>query len=135
MNNTTDKAVVKAEKGNKELVAADVARLECVPLVAIRKEGDGFVVVAELPGVDEKGLKVTVEDVTLVLEAQNDVSEPQGYRPVLREIAPVVYRAVFSLPDRVDTTRVKATLRNGLLRVALPSREERKPRRIEIAAA
>ncbi|MBM4165078.1 MAG: Hsp20/alpha crystallin family protein [Lentisphaerae bacterium] len=115
-----------------------VERRECrdeiMPNTAVRQDKDGFLLVAELPGVDDKSLQVTVEDSVLLIEAANTVAEPEGYTLALREISPVTYKASFELPDRVDAAGVKASLKNGLLRVQLPISEAKKPKRIAIAA-
>ncbi len=109
-------------------------RVEVMPNTAIRQEKDGFLLVAELPGVDEKSLQVTVENSILTIEASNTVAEPEGYALALREISPVTYVARFEVPDRVDAGGVKAVLKNGLLRVRLPISEAKKPKKIAIAA-
>ncbi len=109
-------------------------RVEIMPNTAVRQEKDGFLLVAELPGVDDKSLQVTVENSILRIEAANTVTEPEGYTLALREIAPVTYKASFELPDRVDGSGVKASLKNGLLRVRLPISEAKKPKKIAIAA-
>jgi HSP20 family protein len=115
-----------------------VERRECrdeiMPSTAVRQDKDGFLLVAELPGVNDASLQVTVEDSVLLIEATNTVAEPDGYTLALREISPVTYKASFELPDRVDAAGVKATLKNGLLRVRLPISEAKKPKRIAIAA-
>jgi len=109
-------------------------RVEIVPNTAVRQEKDGFLLVAEVPGVDDKSLHVTVENNILSIDAANTVAEPEGYTLALREISPVTYKARFELPDRVDTSGVKASLKNGLLRVRLPISEAKKPKRIAVAA-
>ncbi len=103
------------------------------PVVDVREEADGYVLTAELPGVDEGAVNVTVEDRTLILDAANDLTEPEGFKVLRREIPPLTYHAVFELPDRVDSAAIRSTLRNGLLTVTLPKREEVKPRRIAVA--
>jgi HSP20 family protein len=100
----------------------------------VRQDKDGFLLVAELPGVDDQSLQVTVEDGVLQIEAANSVASPEGYTVALREISPVTYKASFELPDRVEAAGVKASLKNGLLRVRLPISEAKKPQRIAIAA-
>jgi HSP20 family molecular chaperone IbpA len=115
-------------------VARRESRDEIMPNTAVRQDKDGFLLVAELPGVDDQSLKVTVEDGVLQIEAANSVASPEGYTVALREISPVTYKASFELPDRVEAAGVKASLKNGLLRVRLPISEAKKPKRIAIAA-
>jgi HSP20 family protein len=115
-------------------VARRESRDEIMPNTAVRQDKDGFLLVAELPGVDDQSLQVTVEDGVLQIEAANSVASPEGYTVALREISPVTYKASFELPDRVEAAGVKASLKNGLLRVRLPISEAKKPQRIAIAA-
>jgi len=121
-------------KKEADVAAVKSARAEVLPKTAVRQDKDGFLLVAELPGVAESSLQVTVENSILTITADNTVLEPTGCRLALREIAPVCYAASFELPDRVDASGVKATLKNGLLRVRLPLSEAQKPRKITIAA-
>ncbi len=115
-------------------VARRESRDEIMPNTAVRQDKDGFLLVAELPGVDDQSLQVTVEDGVLLIEADNAVASPEGHTLTLREISPVTYKASFELPDRVEAAGVKASLKNGLLRVRLPISEAKKPQRIAIAA-
>jgi HSP20 family protein len=115
-------------------VARRESRDEIMPNTAVRQDKDGFLLVAELPGVDDQSLQVTVEDGVLQIEAANSVASPEGYTVALREISPVTYKASFELPDRVEAAGVKASLKNGLLRVRLPISEAKKPKRIAIVA-
>jgi len=121
------KEVVKKEANQAE-------RVEVMPCTAVRQEKEGFLLVAEVPGVNDKSLNVTVENGVLTITANNNVTTPEGYRLALREISPVTYKARFELPDRVDAAGVKAVLKNGLLRVTMPLNEAQKPRKIAIDA-
>lgn len=127
---------MKAEITKKEgtQVERRERRIEIMPNTAVRQEKDGFLLVAELPGVDDKSLQVTVENNILTIQASNTVGEPEGYTLALREISPVTYLASFEIPDRVDAGNVKAVLKNGLLRLHLPISEAKKPKKIAIAA-
>lgn len=104
------------------------------PLVDVREDAEGYTLRADLPGVAETAVQLTVEDRTLILDADNDVPVPEGYQIVRQEIAPVRYRAVFEIPDRVDPGAIQSVLRNGVLIVTLPKREEVKPRRLTVTS-
>jgi len=105
-----------------------------VPSVDVREDGDGYTIQVALPGVAEDAVHLTIEDRTLLLEADNDVAVPEGYTVVRREIPELRYRAVFELPDRVDAGAIRSQIKNGMLSVVLPKREEVKPRRIAVTA-
>lgn len=114
--------------------AQKISRLEITPVSKVDERADAFALTVELPGVNEKEIEITLENRTLSITAENTVERYKDYELVLTEIPEVRYRAAFDLPDRVDTTGIKATNTNGLLILSLPKREEVKPRRIAITA-
>jgi HSP20 family protein len=105
-----------------------------IPDVDIGENGESVKVVANMPGVDEKSVDVTVENNVLRIEGRAQVEKPAGYELVGREYAATRFRRDFSLSDSVDTTRIQARMKNGVLLVTLPKREEVKTRKIEISA-
>ena len=123
------------EAAGRVAPAEQEARAEVFPAVTVRENDQGHLLEAELPGVEERGLRVTVEQRTLTIEGENAVAAPAGHTLVMREIVPAKYRAVIDLPERIDTAGIKAGFKHGVLRIQLPHREEAKPRRIEVAAA
>jgi HSP20 family molecular chaperone IbpA len=113
---------------------AKVSRPEVAPLVRVRETAEGYEFAAELPAVAESALHVTVEERTLAIEAETEWTPKEGYRLVREEFPAVRYRGVFEIPERVDAGGIRATLRNGVLRLSLPKREEVKPRRIAVTS-
>ncbi len=105
------------------------------PVVDVNETDDGYAMTAALPGVDESALTLSVENRTLTIDATNVVAVPEGHRPVRREFGPVRFRRVFELPDHVDPSGITASLKQGMLTVTLPKRDEVKPRRIKVKAA
>ena len=117
-----------------EQEARRMVRPEVSPASRIDENPDAFVLTLELPGVAEQDIELTLEDRTLSVTAENTVESHKDYTLTLSEIPEVSYRASFELPERVDTARIRAEQRHGLLTLTLPKREEVKPRRIAIAA-
>ena len=111
-----------------------VNRLEVTPVSRVEENEEAFILTVELPGVSEKEMEITLENRTLSITAENTVQAFKDYTLVLTELPEVRYRTAFDLPERVDTTGIKAANKNGLLILTLPKREEVKPRRIAIAA-
>lgn len=109
-------------------------RPQVAPAVDVREDHEGYTLTAGLPGVAEEAVHLTVEDRTLMLDAENSIVPPEGYTVLRQEIPAIRYHAVFELPDRVDIGGIRSTLRNGVLTVALPKREEVKPRRVPVVA-
>jgi HSP20 family protein len=111
-------------------VLGTAARPTAMPMDAWRT-GDEFVVEFDLPGVDPASVELDVERNVLTVRAQRPVSE--GTDELIAAERP---RGVFSrqliLGDNLDTERIEASYRNGVLRLGIPVAERAKPRRIEI---
>ena len=92
-----------------------------------------LVVRAELPGMSREDIDVTVENGTLVLKGErkfdSEVKE-ENYRRIERTYG--TFHRSFTLPNTVDTSKVSADYKNGVLTVKLPFREEAKPRTINV---
>ena len=106
------------------------------PVDIYETAGHDLVVRAELPGMSREDIEVTVENGTLVLKGEKkfdpDVKE-EHYRRVERAYG--TFHRSFTLPNTVDTSRVGADYKNGVLTVTLPFREEAKPRTINVAVS
>ena len=102
------------------------------PAATIVENQDGFLIEADLPGVNREGLQLTVEDDTLTILGKRS-ARSDGARALHREILPIDYRRAFELGREVDRTKVEARFEQGVLRVFLPKAEALKPRRIEVA--
>ena len=109
------------------------ARPAVMPMDAWR-EGDEFIVEFDLPGVREDSLNLDVERNVLTVHAQRP--GPKQDREMVSAERP---RGVFSrqlfLGDTLDTDRIEASYRNGVLRLTIPVAEKAKPRRIKIAGS
>jgi HSP20 family protein len=108
-----------------------------VPPVDIYQNGDHEVVLkAELPDMTREDIDITVDNGTLTLRGEkklsSDVREEQFHRIERRYGS---FTRSFSLPPTVDTSKVGAEYKNGVLTVRLPLREEAKPRQIKVDVA
>ena len=103
------------------------------PRVDIREDADRFTVVADMPGADEKSVEATVQNRVLTVEGWARPDKPQGHETLGLEFGAGRYRRVFTLPDAVDAGRIQARVKNGVLTVSIPKKEEVKTRKIEIS--
>lgn len=110
-------------------------RGEWLPVVDIYENGDQAIVLkAELPGIAREDIDVRVENNTLTLRGERkreaEVKQDQYHR-VERSYG--AFTRSFSLPTRVDTEKVHAEFRDGVLSITLPVKAEAKPRQIDVA--
>jgi HSP20 family protein len=103
------------------------------PPVDIYENGDNLVLKAELPGVKPEEVEVRVEDNTLYLKGERkfekEVKE-QNYHRIERAYG--TFTRSFSLPNSVDSEKVAADYKDGVLTLTMPKREESKPKTIKI---
>ena|SRR2546421_8819373 len=101
------------------------------PEVNIFETGNGYILEAEMPGVNKQGLEVTLEGNELTLVGRRHTEAVPGY-PLFRESQPRDYRRVFELDPAIDTAKVSARIEQGVLTLTLPKSERVKPRKIKV---
>lgn len=105
-----------------------------VPLVDVTEDDAGITLVADLPGATRETLSLNVDGDTLTIEAPISLEEPGELRAVYAEVRSGRYRRSFTLSRELDSGRIEASLRDGVLTLRLPKLEEARPRRIEVRA-
>ena len=108
-----------------------------VPPVDIFQTGDHELVLkAELPDMSREDIDITVENFVLTVKGEKKLShevKEEQYHHLERRYG--TFSRSFSLPQTVDSNRVAAEYKNGVLTVRLPLREEAKPRTIKVDVA
>ena len=124
----------EVKRVEKQAAAPSTAtkRVQATPLARVVEGSDAYELKVELPGVDERDLRIDIEHRTLTVEGDSTVVERKGQRLVHEEFAPAAFRAVYELPEQVEAAAVTAKLVQGILTLTLPKREEVKPRRIAV---
>ncbi|MGA7295938.1 MAG: Hsp20/alpha crystallin family protein [Rhodanobacteraceae bacterium] len=115
---------------------SNVVTSQWAPRVDIREEAKGFVILADIPGVEPKDIEINMDKGILTIrgERRNESSEDgENYTRVERSHG-VFYRR-FALPDSADAEGIKATGKHGVLEISIPKKPESTPRRISIDAA
>lgn len=102
-----------------------------VPDVNIYESKDGYILEAEMPGVNKSGLEVTLEDNQLTIQGHRS-EEPVNGEVLYRETREFDYRRVFELDPMIDSSRITAKMDQGVLKLQLPKAEKVKPRKIKV---
>jgi len=120
------------ENGQRSAAAEQNGQNEFVaPEVNIFETKDGYVVEAEMPGVNKEGLEITVEGNDLAIVGHRNSEQVNG-QPLFRERRLADYRRSFELDPAIDTSKVTAKIDQGILTLTLPKSEKVKPRRITV---
>jgi len=115
----------------KPATQAALRKASYTPLANIFETKDGYVLEAEMPGVNKGGLELTVENNELTIVGRR--SDPALAADVVyRESRDLDYRRVFDLDPSIDAGKISAKIEHGVLTLTLPKAESVKPRKIAI---
>src|SRR5262249_8824868 len=103
-----------------------------VPRADIYETSDTIVLLADVPGVDENSIDITVEKNVLTIDAAVEPEVPQGYKLAYAEYVIGNYHRVFTLSDEIDRDGIEAAVKNGVLRLTLPKSQKAKARKISV---
>ncbi len=103
-----------------------------MPDVDICEFPDHLELSADMPGVGDKDVQVTLENGVLTIEGKVNTDPYDGLSPLYTEYNVGNYFRQFSLHESIDAAGIKATMRNGVLELLLPKVEAVKPRKISV---
>jgi HSP20 family protein len=103
------------------------------PALDVVEGEDNFTVYMDLPGVEENDVDVSIASNVLTIKGTKKLPElRENVKLYRREEWEGSFQRTLSLPHSVDTAKVQAELKSGVLVVTLPKREEVKPRQIKV---
>lgn len=114
----------------RENTAADAPAM--IPAVDVLENEAGITVKADLPGVSKDNLHIRVDGETLTIEGQVSLGGVNGLQPVYAEVRTAQYRRSFVLSRDLDTSKIDAVMKNGVLTLNVAKLEQAKPRRIPV---
>lgn len=124
----SDKPVVKRNERAEEVQTL-------LPRVDVFENKDGILLIADMPGVPKDKLELRLENDTLTIEGEITPDTPENMEAVYAEVRLSRYRRAFSLSAELDTTRIDAQLRDGVLNLRIPKHAQAQPRKIEVKVA
>ncbi|WP_172145446.1 Hsp20/alpha crystallin family protein [Pseudomonas tumuqii] len=124
----TEKRVVRRDESAEELQTL-------LPRVDVFENKDGILLLADMPGVPKDKLELRVENDTLLIEGEIAPDTPENMEAVYAEVRLSRYRRAFSLSSELDTSRIDAQLRDGVLNLRIPKHAHAQPRKIEVKVA
>lgn len=105
-----------------------------VPEVDIYEDVEGIYVRADMPGVSRDRLDLQVNKDALTIEGEASIDMPEGMEAMYADIRSTRYRRSFVLSTELDTDKIDASLKDGVLSIHIPKRAEAKPRKIQVNA-
>jgi HSP20 family protein len=105
------------------------------PLANLVDTGPQLVLTAELPGLSERDVKLTLNQDVLTIAGERRNDAPEGYSVHRRERADLKFTRSFALPCRVNAEQAVASVKNGILTVTLNKAADAMPRQITVSSA
>ncbi len=102
------------------------------PPVDIREDSESITLCADMPGVAKADLELRIEANTLIVEGKAHLELPENAEALYADVHAGSYRRAFALSSELDTDKIEANLKDGVLTVRIPKRGKLRPRRIEI---
>ncbi len=116
--------------------AKPIARRNVVaPATDVYERDDALVLVADLPGLTEQDVEITVENQVLTIKGQAATADDAQQDLLYQEFEAVAYERSFTLSDDVNAEKIEAVMKQGVLKLTLPKAERARPRKIQIEAA
>jgi HSP20 family protein len=98
------------------------------------RDGDHYVLTADMPGIDPGSVDIDVDGQLLTIRAERSLTTGEGVKWITREREAVSFLRQLNLGQGIDTERITANYSNGVLSVTIPVSEKAKPRKIEVAS-
>jgi HSP20 family protein len=99
------------------------------------RDGDHYVLNADLPGIDPGSVDIDVDGQLLTIRAERTPRSQEGVTWIARERSAGSFLRQFTLGQGIDTTGISASYENGVLSVVIPVTEKAKPRKIEVQSS
>lgn len=105
------------------------------PRTNLIDSGSRLMLTAEVPGLTEKDIQLTLNQDVLSISGERKVQPPEGYSIHRQERAAVKFSRSFALPCRVNPDTASASVKNGILTVTLEKAADAMPRQIAVKPA
>ena len=105
-----------------------------LPAVDVFEDEGGITLLADMPGVPRDQLELHVEGDTLLIEGRVQPQTPDGLEAIYAELRVPRWRRSFTLSRELDTSKIDANLKDGVLTLRIPKQAHAQPRRIAVNA-
>lgn len=105
------------------------------PPVDIWEDKNGITLCADMPGVSKDRLNLRVDGNNLIVEGQVQLELSEKAEALYADVRSSLFRRSFSLSGELETGKIEASLKDGVLTIHIPKRAELRPRKIEVQSA
>ena len=112
---------------------SSTAGIGAFPPINIFQQGDDFVAIVELPGVDKVDLQIEAKESTIRISGKKTIDYEASASVHRRERVSGSFDRTFSVPIQIDPEAIRADYRDGVLMLNIPRAQSQKPRSIKIS--
>ncbi len=131
---SNDRTVATGAAPGARQAAQDSQQRVVLPAVDVFEDAGGITLLADMPGVPKDKLELKIEGDSLLIEGSVQSATPEGLEAVYAEVRVPRYRRSFTLSRELDSARIEASMKDGVLRLRIPKAAHAQPRRIEVTA-
>ncbi len=124
--------VQKQEETPADEMERTRSRRSFIPRTDIYETESEIIVLADVPGANEKAVDITLEKNVLSITAYVEPAIPSGFEIAYAEYEEGDYQRSFRLSDEIDQDKIKAVVSDGVLRLRLPKFQEAKTKKIAV---
>jgi HSP20 family molecular chaperone IbpA len=124
--------VQKQEEAPADEMERTRSRRSFVPRADIYETEKEIIVLADVPGANEKTVDITLEKNVLSITAYVEAAIPSGYEVAYAEYEEGDYQRSFRLSDEIDRNKIEAVVSDGVLRLRLPKSQEAATKKIAV---
>lgn len=122
----------KKEAEHVDTVERTRSRKVFIPRVDIYETDKTIELLADMPGIDDKNVDVTLEKNVLTIYGRVEAVQPEGFNLTYAEYDTGDFERSFTLSDEIDREKIGAKVKNGVLSLSLPKAEKAMTRKIEV---
>ncbi len=128
------KEIQKKEANQSDIVERTRSTKIYNPDVDIIEGKNKIVVIADMPGVNEDSIDVTLEDNILTIYGRVKWEIPEKMKLTHAEYGIGDYQRIFTISGEIDREKIRATVKNGVLRLVMPKNDTTRMRKINVRA-
>jgi len=126
--------VARKEEGLTTQGTSEQDTRALLPRVDVLEDKGGVSLIADIPGVPKDQLDIKLDGDTLVIDAAVRQDMPEGLQALYAEVRVPRYRRAFTLSGDLDSSRIEANLKDGVLTLRIPKQAHAQPKRIAVQA-
>jgi len=125
-------SIEKHEANNPDVIERTRSGIVFTPPVDIYETEKDMMLVADMPGVNEKSIDITIENNILCVQGSVEFEKPAEMDLQYAEYQIGDYKRSFTLNETINRDKIEANFKDGVLRLKLPKAEPAKPKKIEV---